>query len=143
MEKLISFKHKSLNSTILKFLTPMQWRHARDLHIGNSLQPTDHSIILPKKNQEIKQTWQRNLLRKTHNACLKCINFNSITQLNWNFLIARLARSDPRNHFSACWPFAISSCHLLNYSVFRHVFISSLDMFKNCINSYHIDSEQV
>ena len=36
-----------------------------------------------------------------------------------------------------------SSCHLLNFSVFRHVFISSLDMFKNCINSYHIDSEQV
>ena len=37
-----------------------------------------------------------------------------------------------------------SSCHLLNFSVFHHVFISSLDMFKNCINSYHIhDSEQV
>ena len=35
------------------------------------------------------------------------------------------------------------SCNLLNFSVFRHVFISSLDMFKNCINSYHIDSEQV
>ena len=37
----------------------------------------------------------------------------------------------------------ISSYHLLNFSVFRHVFISSLDMFENCINSYHIDSEQV
>ena len=37
----------------------------------------------------------------------------------------------------------ISLCHLLNFSVFRHVFISSLDMFKNCINLYHIDSEQV
>ena len=34
-------------------------------------------------------------------------------------------------------------CHLLNFSVFHHVFISSLDMFKNCINSYHIDSGQV
>ena len=36
-----------------------------------------------------------------------------------------------------------SLCHLLNFSVFHHVFISSLDMFKNCINSYHNDSEQV
>ena len=36
-----------------------------------------------------------------------------------------------------------SSCHLLNFSVFRHVFISSLDMYKNCIDLYHIDSEQV
>ena len=36
-----------------------------------------------------------------------------------------------------------SSCHLLNFSVFHHVFISSLDMFKNCINSYHIQFEQV
>ena len=34
-------------------------------------------------------------------------------------------------------------CHLLNFSVFHHVFISSLDMFKNCINSYHIESKQV
>ena len=59
----------------------------------------------------------------------------------FQFLIARLARSDPRNHFSV--PKIISSCHLLNFSVFHHVFISSLDMFKNCINSYHIDSEQV
>ena len=33
--------------------------------------------------------------------------------------------------------------HLLNFSVFHHVFISSLDMFKNCINSYHIESKQV
>ena len=34
-------------------------------------------------------------------------------------------------------------CHLLNFSVFHHVFISSLDMFKKCINSYHIESKQV
>ena len=33
--------------------------------------------------------------------------------------------------------------HLLNFSVFHHVFISSLDMFKNRINSYHIESKQV
>ena len=33
--------------------------------------------------------------------------------------------------------------NLLNFCAFHHVFISSLDMFKNCINSYHIDSEQV
>ena len=55
------------------------------------------------------------------------------------FLIARLARSDPRNHFSVgnvCF-------HLLNFSVFHHVFISSLDMFKNHINSYHIEFKQV
>ena len=58
-----------------------------------------------------------------------------------HFLIAQLARSDPRNNLSSSvW---ISFCHLLIFSVFRHVFISSLDMFKNCINLYHIDSEQV
>ena len=33
--------------------------------------------------------------------------------------------------------------NLLNFSVFHHVFISSLDMFKKCINSYHIESKQV
>ena len=33
--------------------------------------------------------------------------------------------------------------HLLNFSLFHHVFISSLDIFKNCINSYHIESKQV
>ena len=56
------------------------------------------------------------------------------------FLIARLARSDPRNRFSVPKNFV---GHLLNFSVFHHVFISSLDMFKNCINSYHIESKQV
>ena len=29
--------------------------------------------------------------------------------------------------------------NLLNFSLFHHVFNSSLDMFKNCINSYHIE----
>ena len=33
--------------------------------------------------------------------------------------------------------------NLLNFCAFHHVFISSLDMFKNCINSYHIESKQV
>ena len=33
--------------------------------------------------------------------------------------------------------------NLLNFCAFHHVFISSLDMFKNCNNSYHIESEQV
>ena len=56
------------------------------------------------------------------------------------FLIARLARSDPRNHFVAK---NILSAVCSNFRVFHHVFISCLDMFKNCINSYHIDSEQV
>ena len=41
------------------------------------------------------------------------------------------------------WKKQTSSCHLLNFSIFRHVFISSLDMFKKCINTYHVDSEQV
>ena len=37
-----------------------------------------------------------------------------------------------------------SGKHFLNFFwVFRHVLISSLDMFKNHINSYHTDSEQV
>ena len=54
-------------------------------------------------------------------------------------LITRLARSDPRNHFSVQKKFSIYS----NFSVFHHVLISSLDMFKNCINSYHIESKQV
>ena len=62
---------------------------------------------------------------------------------NASFLIARLARSDPRNSFSACWPFAFSRAICSNFRLFRHVLISSLDMFKNCINSYHIESEQV
>ena len=51
-------------------------------------------------------------------------------------LIARLARSAPRNHFSVQKE---NVCvNLLNFSLFHHVFISSLDMFKNCINSYQI-----
>ena len=56
------------------------------------------------------------------------------------FLIARLARSDPRNRFSVVKKLFVN---LLNFSVFHHVIISSLDMFKNCNNSYHIESEQV
>ena len=32
-----------------------------------------------------------------------------------SFLIARLARSNPRNSFLACWPFAFSLCHLLKF----------------------------
>ena len=64
-----------------------------------------------------------------------------IYKLQRLFLIARLARSDPRNRFSVQKKSLL--CHLLNFSVFHHVFISSLDMFENCINSYHIDSEQV
>ena len=77
------------------------------------------------------------------------------------FLIARLAQSNPRNHYFQC----TSMYHLNNFSVFRHIIISSLDMIKSCINSYqnywfwtsldmfendmnrnnlhHIDSEQV
>ena len=56
-----------------------------------------------------------------------------------HFLIARLARSDPRNHFVLNFLSAVCS----NFWVFHHVFISCHDMFENCINSYHIDSEQV
>ena len=55
------------------------------------------------------------------------------------FLIARLARSDPRNSFVA----RLLCAFYLNFALFHHVFISSLDMFKNCINSYHIESKQV
>ena len=75
---------------------------------------------------------------------------SKIRQILWQkcicqkpFLIARLARSDPRNHFSVQRKKKTSSCHLLNFSVFRHVFISSLDMFENRNNSYHIESKQV
>ena len=32
---------------------------------------------------------------------------------------------------------------LVYFGVFHDVFISSLDMFKNCINSYHFESKQV
>ena len=71
---------------------------------------------------------------------VKKLNFRKLNKI---FLIARLARSDPRNSFSACWPFAFSCAICSNFRVFHHVLISSLDMFKNCINSYHIDSEQV
>ena len=67
-----------------------------------------------------------------------CIQSN-IWSKYFDFLIARLARSDPRNRFSV----GNIVVHLLNFSVFHHVFISSLDMFKNCINSYHIESKQV
>ena len=79
------------------------------------------------------------------NLVVKLINFNKaekwlghkrlqlIKKSIWhhkNSLVARLAWSYPRNNsFSACWSFAF--------------LISSLDIFKNCINSYHIDSEQI
>ena len=84
------------------------------------------------------------------------------------FLIARLARSDPRNHFSVLnkkklpraiysilvyftmFSFPVLTCSrivsiriiFMILNKFRHVWTCS-DMFKNHINSYHIESEQV
>ena len=83
------------------------------------------------------------------------------------FLIARLARSDPRNHFSVgksfvfiysilvyfvMFSFQVLTCLrivsiriILNLNKFRQVWTCS-DMFENHMNhnnSYHIESEQV
>ena len=79
------------------------------------------------------------------------------------FLIARLARSDPRNHFSVgtyvsiysilvyfiMFSFQVLTCLrivsiriILNLNKFRQVGTCS-DMFENHNNSYHIESEQV
>ena len=80
------------------------------------------------------------------------------------FLIARLARSDPRNHFSVqkklcaiysilvyfiMFSFQVLTCLrivsiriILNLNKFRKVGTCS-DMFENCNNSCHIESEQV
>ena len=82
-----------------------------------------------------------------------------------SFLIARLARSDPRNHFSVqkkmfcsiysilvyfiMFSFQVLTCLrivsiriILNLNKFRQVGTCS-DMFENHNNSYHIESEQV
>ena len=54
------------------------------------------------------------------------------------FLIARLARSDPRNSFSACWPFAFSLCHLLKFWSISSCFdFKSRHVFKRIL-SIHI-----
>ena len=94
-------------------------------------------------------------------------NFSNGLHLH-HFLIARLARSDPRNHFSVqkktccsiysilayftMFSFRVLTClkivsiHIiLNLNKFRQVWTCS-DMFenpKNCNNQYHIESEQV
>jgi hypothetical protein len=62
------------------------------------------------------------------------------------FLIARLARSDPRNNFVVVVVGNFLPAVCSNFRVFRYVLISSPDMFKNHMNrnnSYHIESEQV
>ena len=98
--------------------------------------------IMNEETQPVVKEMSENSLpfrsRKTGNYILIYIcNFPR----PWTSFCFCYARSDPRNHFSV--QKKMFSCHLLNFSVFHHVFISSLDMFENCINSYHIDSEQV
>ena len=76
-----------------------------------------------------------NLLSKKHNLGNQIINQHK----NEGFLILGFACSDPRNYF-------VATFFLLFAQIFRvlcHVLISCLDMFKNHINSYLIDSEQV
>ena len=78
------------------------------------------------------------------------ISFFKIQPAKWQglkqFLIARLARSDPRNHFVL----KILSAVCSNFRVFQSrtslgmfTYDFKIDMFKNCINSYHIESKQV
>ena len=77
--------------------------------------------------QEDMKIWRGKYLRQIQNNVLA-------------FFFDRLTcsqRSKEQLRFSALL------CTILNFRVFCHVFISSLDMFKNCINSYRIYSEQV
>ena len=76
-----------------------------------------------------------NLLSKKHNLGNQIINQHK----NEGFLILGFACSNPRNYF-------VATFFLLFAQIFRvlcHVLISCLDMFKNHINSYLIESEQV
>ena len=90
-------------------------------------------------------------VKKCQNSTFKVNVLCQKLSFSFFFLIARPARSDPRNHFVVVKNFLCAICS--NFRVFHHVVISSPDKSKHVLEyhwhvwesyeSYHIESKQV
>ena len=75
-------------------------------------------------------------IKKQHTQ-RKLLHLKSWLNFNTNFIFDRSTCSKRSKESLFSWKNVV--VNLLNFSLFHHVFNSSLDMFKNCINSYHIE----